>query len=254
MIRAKKSLGQHFLIDENIAYKIVDSLENKSGNVLEIGPGTGVLTKYLLDEENFKCKFIETDGVAFDFLLNKYPEHKSDFLLADFLKKDLNEIFDGPFSIIGNLPYNISSQIFFKVLDYRNQVSEVVCMIQKEVGARIASGKGNKQYGILSVFLQAFYEIEYLFTVSENVFDPPPKVKSAVIRLKRNKRQALDCDEKLFFRIVKSGFNYRRKTLRNALKGMVEKVDLLPQEIIKKRAEQMSIEDFEDLTRRVEGL
>lgn len=251
-VRAKKSLGQHFLRDENIARKIVDSLNTIKGNVVEVGPGKGVLTKFLLEKENLDCRFVETDREAFDYLIQNFPENKESFILGNFLKTDLAAIFNEPFTIIGNFPYNISSQIFFKTLENRNLVSEVVCMIQKEVAERIASPKGKKQYGILSVLLQAYYSIEYLFTVNEQVFDPPPKVKSAVIRLTRNDVTKLDCDEKLFFAVVKSGFNYRRKILRNALKGLVQAKEVLTDDIFNKRAEQLGVPEFVELTRMIQ--
>ena len=215
-VKAKKFLGQHFLKDDNIAKKIVASLQD-SRNVLEIGPGTGILTKHLIEIPGINLKLIDVDRESIEFLHNLYPDNKEKIILADFLKFDLNSLFEGSFSIIGNFPYNISTQIMFRVLDYRSRVNEVVGMFQKEVAARIASPPGSKEYGILSVLLQAYYNIEYLFTVNETVFSPPPKVKSAVIRLVRNEISSLDCDEKLFVSVVKTAFNQRRKTLRNAL-------------------------------------
>lgn len=242
-IRPKKSLGQHFLKDENIAQNIVNALPDSDGLVIEIGPGTGVLTKYLHQKfADFKC--IETDREAVDFLNHEFEGIAEKVIHADFLKADLSDIFNANTSIIGNFPYNISSQIFFKVLEFRSEVESVVCMIQKEVAERISSVHGNKQYGILSVLLQAYYDIDYLFTVNENVFNPPPKVKSAVIRLTRNYDKQVPKDEKLFFRIVKSGFNYRRKTLRNSLKPLGLDLSNISDETLGKRAEQLSVGDF----------
>jgi len=249
-VKAKKFLGQHFLKDENIAAKIVASLRDTL-NVLEIGPGTGILTKYLMQIPGVNLKLIEVDRESIAFLHAQYPEYIERTILADFLKFDLNTLFEGNFSVIGNFPYNISTQILFRVLDHRNHVNEVVGMFQKEVAARIASPPGSKEYGILSVLLQAFYNIEYLFTVNENVFVPPPKVKSAVIRLTRNEVTALDCDEQLFKSVVKTAFNQRRKTLRNALSSFDfeknEEITLL----LTKRAEQLHVQDFVVLTRNV---
>ncbi|MCL2414327.1 MAG: 16S rRNA (adenine(1518)-N(6)/adenine(1519)-N(6))-dimethyltransferase RsmA [Bacteroidales bacterium] len=268
-VRAKKHLGQHFLRDETIAQNIAKALPDDVSNVLEIGPGMGVLTKYLLrnkvgtdtstgsvsetavvelvetPEPVFSLKVVEIDTESVAYLNEKYPNLT--VISDDFLKMNLDDLFDEEFSIIGNFPYNISSQILFKVLEHRNAVPCVVGMFQKEVAERIASKHGNKTYGILSVLLQAFYDIEYLFTVHEHVFSPPPKVKSAVIRLTRNTRKNLNCDEKLFFKIVKTAFNQRRKTLRNALSVMFDKT-LLTDSIFDKRAEQLTVEDFEKIT------
>ncbi|MCD4772238.1 MAG: 16S rRNA (adenine(1518)-N(6)/adenine(1519)-N(6))-dimethyltransferase RsmA [Bacteroidales bacterium] len=246
-VNPKKSLGQHFLKDENIAQKIVGSLTGRTSNILEIGPGMGVLSKYLISNPKLNIHLIETDRESVAYLKENYPEIEDQITKADFLKFDLKEIFTTPFSIIGNFPYNISSQIFFKVLEYNKQIPEVVGMIQKEVAVRIASPPGNKQYGILSVLLQAFYNIELLFSVSNNVFVPPPNVQSAVIRLTRNNTTNLECDEKLFFKVVKAGFNQRRKTLRNALSSLHDK-HAFSDEIFNKRAEQLSVEDFVRLT------
>lgn len=243
-VRAKKHLGQHFLKDDNIARKIVGSLSPESTTVLEVGAGTGVLTKFLLEKSLSSFYVIEIDKESFEYLNIHFPKLSSNLILGDFLKTDLSEIFTDTFSIIGNFPYNISSQIFFKALEYRQQVTEVVGMIQKEVAERIVAPPGSKTYGISSVLLQAFYEIEYLFTVSETVFAPPPKVKSAVIRLKRNHVQKLDCDEKFFFKVVKTAFNQRRKTLRNALKTLVTSAEQLSDPIFNIRAEQLSVNDF----------
>ncbi len=247
-VNPKKSLGQHFLKDENIARKIVDSLSGKTTNIIEIGPGMGVLSKYLLSNPEYNIHLIETDVESVTYLKNNFANIKDKITEADFLKYDLHKIFDSSFSIIGNFPYNISSQIFFKILDYNKQIPEVVGMIQKEVAERIASPPGNKKYGILSVLLQAFYNIEYLFTVSNNVFSPPPKVQSAVIRLVRNETKNLNCNEKLFFRVVKTAFNQRRKKLRNALSPLHENKQDFSDELFNKRAEQLSVVDFVKLT------
>ena len=246
-ITPKKRLGQHFLSDENIAQKIVDSLIGKE-RVLEIGPGTGVLTKYLVQQVS-DLKIIEIDREAVEFLHENFPKLESRIIHADFLKSDISTFFDQQFTIIGNFPYNISSQIFFKLIENREMIPELVGMIQKEVAERLAAPHGNKTYGILTVILGAFYDIKYLFTVSENVFIPPPKVKSAVIRLTRKENFTLGCDEQLFVKVVKTGFNQRRKTLRNSLKSiMPENVDTSA-EIFSKRPEQLDLNGFVELTR-----
>lgn len=248
VVRAKKNLGQHFLTDLNIARKIVGSLTAGSTKVLEIGPGMGVLTQYLFQSESFETIALDIDRESIDFLKNKFPQFANQIVYGDFLKSDLAQLVGlGSYSIIGNFPYNISSQIFFKVLDHRNQVDEVVCMLQKEVAQRLASKAGSKEYGILSVLLQAFYSIDYLFTVQEHVFDPPPKVKSAVIRLKRNDVQQLPCDEVLFKQLVKAGFNQRRKMLRNSIKPFL-KDQGFSHPFLEKRPEQLSVDDFIELT------
>lgn len=241
-VRAKKHLGQHFLKDENIARRIADSLTGDVKQVLEIGPGMGVLTKYLVDklELNFCAIEIDTESVA--YLNQHYPHLK--VIEGDFLRLDASTLFQDSFAIIGNFPYNISSQILFKVYESRNMVPEVVGMFQKEVAERVAAKPGSKTYGILSVLLSAFYDIEYLFTVDEHVFNPPPKVKSAVIRLRRNQVSTLECDEKLFTTIVKTGFNQRRKTMRNALKPLGRNLEAIPEELLSKRAEQLSVKDY----------
>jgi 16S rRNA (adenine1518-N6/adenine1519-N6)-dimethyltransferase len=249
-VKPKKSLGQHFLIDQNIARKIVDSLGSGITDVLEIGPGMGVLTQYLLNRPEINLHVIEIDRDSVEYLQQNFPQ-LTQIWSEDFLKSDISSKFEGNFSIIGNFPYNISSQIFFKVLGMRNRIPEVVGMIQKEVAERIASKHGNKSYGILSVILQAFYDIEYLFTVSENVFMPPPKVKSAVIRLTRNNTKVLPCDEVFFVEVVKAAFNLRRKMLRNSLKGICEN---LPGRYAEKRPEQLSVGDFIELTTIIENL
>ena len=309
-VRAKKSLGQHFLTDQDIARRIVDSLQGSP--VLEVGPGMGVLTKYLIPhlagqalepgrvhsrfaaaeyglsstpapatEETEqsptvspRLKAIEIDKESVAYLKKHFPELGDGLIEGDFLKMDLQGLFPGQFSIIGNFPYNISSQIFFKIIDNRDLVPEVVCMIQKEVAERIAEKPGTKTYGILSVFLQAWYDIEYLFTVGSGAFNPPPKVQSAVIRLTRNSRTELGCDEKLFKTIVKTAFGQRRKTLRNSLKPLLQKAGgstpltnrqtsdtirslsgvegpVTEGPVFDLRPERLSVEDFIDLTLRL---
>ena len=297
-VRAKKSLGQHFLTDQDIARRIVDALQGSP--VLEVGPGMGVLTKYLIPQlagqalepgrvhSRFaaaeyglsstpapatevteqsptvspRLKAIEIDKESVAYLKKHFPELGDGLIEGDFLKMDLQGLFPGQFSIIGNFPYNISSQIFFKIIDNRDLVPEVVCMIQKEVAERIAEKPGTKTYGILSVFLQAWYDIEYLFTVGSGAFNPPPKVQSAVIRLTRNSRTELGCDEKLFKAVVKTAFGQRRKTLRNSLKPLLQRAGgstpltnrtLSGAEgpVFDLRPERLSVEDFIDLTLRL---
>jgi len=252
-VRAKKNLGQHFLNDQNIAKQIVESLRATSVNkVLEIGPGMGVLTQFLIQNKAFETSVVEIDRESVDYLNVHFPELKERIISADFLHMRLDQHFTEPFAIIGNFPYNISSQIFFKVLEYHNQIPEVVGMLQKEVAERLAAGPGSKTYGILSVFLQAYYDIEYLFTVHEDVFTPPPKVKSGVIRLTRNKTEKLDCDEKLFKGIVKMAFNQRRKTMRNSLKTMITTDELKANPIFDKRPEQLGVDEFVRLVQMIE--
>ena len=248
-VRAKKHLGQHFLTDTNIAGKIVDSLINNTKQVLEIGPGMGVLTGLLYERYADSLFLTEIDTESVVFLNKHFPALKNNISEIDFLKENLPARFPKPFSIIGNFPYNISSQIFFKMLENRDLVVQVVCMVQKEVAERIAANPGSKTYGILSVLMQAFYDIEYLFTVHEHVFSPPPKVKSAVMRFLRNKRSSLSCDEKMFFRVVKATFLHRRKTIRNSIKVIPYNREALQEnEYMKMRPEQLSVEDFENLT------
>ena len=247
MIRPKKHLGQHFLHDENIARKIIGYLPDMPINILEIGPGTGILTKYLLKNKNFNSFFLEIDPESVRFLFQTYPEITDRLINADILQYDLSLI-PAPFTIIGNFPYNISTQILFKVIEYRKIIPEVIGMFQKEVAERVASPPGSKRYGILSVLLQAYYNIDYLFTVSENVFHPPPKVQSGVIRLRRNNVEKLGCNEELFFRVVKTAFNQRRKTLRNALKSLDMNGSESVRTLLDKRAEQLSVTDFVFLT------
>ncbi len=253
MVRPKKFLGQHFLHDKGIAQKIVDALRvAPEATVLEIGPGTGVLTR-LLEPQLPALHLIELDRESIAYLHQHFPRLRmaNQIHEGDFLEMDLTR-FAAPLHIIGNFPYNISSQIFFRVLEHRQQVVQTVCMIQKEVADRIASREGNKTYGILSVLLQAFYNIEYLFKVPPGVFTPPPKVQSAVIRLIRNERTALPCNEKLFYRVVKQAFQTRRKTLRNALKNLNLPPSLTAHAWMDKRAEQLSVENFIELTLLVE--
>ena len=251
-VRPKKGLGQHFLRDDNIARKIVGGLDWESrASILEIGPGTGVLSEYLFEQYS-DVHLIELDKEAWQYLQERFPEHAEKIILGDFLKSDLQEKLKTPFALIGNFPYNISSQIFFRVLSERQSVGQVVCMIQKEVADRIRSPHGSKVYVILSVLLQAYYDIEYLFSVSPQVFNPPPKVQSAVLRLKRNAAENLACDEALFFRVVKAAFNQRRKTLRNSLKAQFDISDP-GLNIFSLRPEQLPVQGFVELTGLVEA-
>lgn len=252
-VKPKKALGQHFLKDREIADCIAATLDDyKSVPVLEIGPGMGVLTRPLL-ERGHDLTVVELDRESVEYLSLHFPELEGRILGEDFLKCNLSQLFDTPFCVIGNYPYNISSQIFFKVLDYKDRIPCCSGMIQKEVAERLASPPGNKSYGILSVLLQAWYDIEYLFTVSEQVFDPPPKVKSAVVRMTRNATTDLGCNEALFKRVVKTAFNQRRKTLRNSLKPLVA-ASLMTDNIYNLRPEQLSVSDFVELTQRVDSL
>jgi 16S rRNA (adenine1518-N6/adenine1519-N6)-dimethyltransferase len=247
-VRAKKHLGQHFLKDLGIARDIAHSLSlNNYSKVLEVGPGMGVLTQFLipLDTETF---VIEIDKESVSYLKKHYRELDNHLIEGDFLKLPLQEIFKEPIAIIGNFPYNISSQILFKAIDHKDLIPEIVGMFQKEVAERVVSPPGSKKYGIISVLLQCYYDVEYLFTVNETVFDPPPKVKSAVIRLRRNDRDKLDCDEKKFVQVVKTAFGQRRKTLRNALKSLNLVDENTASQYLSLRAEQLSVEDFMNLT------
>ena len=285
-VRPKKFLGQHFLTDLSIAQRIAEALlvpgpdnnvadETLKGQpnplpTLEVGPGMGVLTQYLLQRPEVDLRMVEIDTESVNYLLVHFPQVQGRLLEADFLKLRLEKFFSGQFAVIGNFPYNISSQIFFKILDYKEQVPQVVCMIQKEVAERIAEKPGTKTYGILSVLLQAWYDIEYLFTVGEGAFNPPPKVKSAVIRLVRNQRRELGCDEVLFKTVVKTGFNQRRKTIRNSIKSLLGKrLDMcntisakerekgkdviikssITSELLDLRPEQLGVEQFIELTK-----
>ncbi len=284
-------MGQHFLVDQGAAQRIVAALnagpDAKKISALEIGPGMGVLTQYLLKREDVDLKMVELDEESVNYLLTHFPGMQGRLFLADYLKLNINHLFSGPYSVIGNFPYNISSQIFFKILDDRDRIPEVVCMIQKEVAERIAEGPGSKTYGILSVLLQAWYDIEYLFTVEPGAFAPPPKVRSAVIRLRRNGRDTLVCGEKagpcpekrgpvpafpaqqghgeqaavdegLFKSVVKTAFNQRRKTLRNALKPLLNPesegfAEFIADPVFDLRAERLSVEDFIALTAKIAG-
>lgn len=252
-VRAKKHLGQHFLRDMEVARRIAGSLPlDKVTHVLEIGPGTGVLTRFLLGNPLVNLTAIELDSESVEFLHENYPNLK--VIEGDFLKIDLQSIFSDKFMIIGNLPYNISSQIFFKMLENKDSIPCLVGMIQKEVAERMAAKSGSKTYGILSVLMQAFYSIDYLFTVHEHVFDPPPKVKSAVIRLTRNDVTSLNCDEKLFKTVVKTAFNQRRKQLRNSLKPIISKEHPIFNDVyFDKRPEQLNVEEFIALTNKIEA-
>ena len=252
-VKPKKFLGQHFLTDLSVAERIADTLKDYVGTpVLEVGPGMGVLTQYLI-AKGHDLKVVELDRESVDYLHANFPELEGKVIGEDFLQLDLASMYDGQFCIIGNYPYNISSQIFFKVLDYRDQVVCCSGMLQKEVAERIAAGPGSKTYGILSVLLQAWYDIEYLFTVSEHVFNPPPKVKSGVIRLVRNNVRELGCDESLFKTIVKLSFGQRRKTLRNSLRSFAKNPEVLTDEIFNKRPEQLSVAEFIRLTNLLKG-
>lgn len=252
-VRPKKQLGQHFLNDKKVASKIVESLKaDKSNFIIEVGPGMGVLTGELLAKFGNKLFAAEVDSESVDYLNRTIPELTPNLIQGDFLELDLSKKFNGNIALIGNFPYNISSQIFFKVLENRQMVNEVVCMIQREVAQRISEKPGTKTYGILSVLLQAFYEIKYLFTVNEGVFTPPPKVKSAVIRLERNKTTRLNCNEELFVKVVKAGFNQRRKTLRNSIRSVFPNVELSPK-FSENRPEKLGVEEFIELTNEVEA-
>lgn len=250
-IRAKKHLGQHFLHDDHTAQKIVDGLKSNCETVVEVGPGMGVLTKKLVTKNIPEFYVVEIDSESVVYLQEALPELSPNILETDFLKMDLSEIATSNMAVIGNFPYNISSQILFKVLDYKNVVDEVVGMFQKEVAQRIACKPGTKEYGILSVLIQAWYQVEYLFSVSKGVFAPPPKVESGVIRLTRNKTNSLNCDEKLFVKVVKTGFNQRRKTLHNSLKALGLGNITLPEKFEKERPEQLSVADFVELTQHI---
>lgn len=290
-VRAKKALGQHFLTDQNIAKSIVAALQLPAAGgkavasegkvnaevasvpsvqltteqparmkVLEIGPGMGVLSQYLLQRQDVDLRMIEIDDESVEYLESHFPQAYGRVIFGDFLKLDIDELFPEEFHVIGNFPYNISSQIFFRIIDYRNRIPQTVCMIQKEVAERIAEKPGSKTYGILSVLLQAWYDIEYLFTVGSGAFAPPPKVQSAVIRLTRNRRTSLGCDENAFKNIVKTAFGQRRKTLRNSLKPIIAAkatkegwdtealTSFTSAPVFELRPERLSVEDFIGLT------
>jgi len=248
-VRAKKHLGQHFLNDEKIAFNITDLLSDGTQNVVEIGPGMGMLTQFLV-KKNFTTEVVEIDAESVFYLRLNYPQLADKITEGDFLRLNLKEKYPYRFSLIGNFPYNISSQILFKAFENKDQIPEVIGMFQKEVAERVACKKGKKR-GVLSVFLQTFYDIEYCFTVNEDVFTPPPKVKSGVIKLVRNNRKELLCDEKKFKRVVKASFNQRRKTLRNALKLFTLENESKLQDLLNLRAEQLSVDDFIKLTNHV---
>ena len=290
-VRAKKALGQHFLTDQNIAKSIVAALQLPAAGgkavasegkvnaevasvpsiqltteqparmkVLEIGPGMGVLSQYLLQRQDVDLRMIEIDDESVEYLESHFPQAHGRVIFGDFLKLDIDELFPDEFHVIGNFPYNISSQIFFRIIDYRNRIPQTVCMIQKEVAERIAEKPGSKTYGILSVLLQAWYDIEYLFTVGSGAFAPPPKVQSAVIKLTRNRRTSLGCDENAFKNIVKTAFGQRRKTLRNSLKPIIAAkatkegwdtetlTSFTSAPVFELRPERLSVEDFIGLT------
>ena len=253
-VKAKKHLGQHFLNDENIAAAIADTLNFEGyDDVLEIGPGMGVLTKYLL-EKPITTYVIEIDTESVMYLESNFPKLKDKIISKDFLKYNINETFEGKqFGIIGNFPYNISTQIVFRMLEYKSQILEFSGMFQKEVAQRICEKKGTKAYGILSVLVQAFYDAEYLFTVDEHVFNPPPKVKSGVLRLRRKEDFSLLCGEKLFFTVVKTAFQQRRKTLRNSLKTLNLSDNLREDTIFDLRPEQLNVQQFIELTQKIEA-
>ena len=255
-VRPKKALGQHFLTDLSSAARIAATLDGSKGlPVLEIGPGMGVLTRFLL-EEGHDVKVVEIDSESVEYLTDNFPDLKGRIIEGDFLKMDLAELMgEKPFCVIGNYPYNISSQIFFKILDYKNLIPCCSGMLQKEVAERLAAAPGSKVYGILSVLLQAWYDVEYLFTVDEHVFNPPPKVKSGVIRCTRNNVTELGCDERLFKTIVKTVFGQRRKTLRNTIRGLLPPgCSLDDNPVWAQRPEQLSVAQFIDLTNRVAAL
>ncbi len=254
-VKPKKHLGQHFLVNQEIAKNITDGLRIKEPTkVLEIGPGTGVLTQFLIENELIDLKVIEIDEESVTYLNKNFPKLKDRIFFQDFLTTDLTSIYgNSPFAIIGNFPYNISSQIFFKVLENKNQIPVICGMLQKEVAERLASKPGKKAYGILSVLLQTYYDIEYLFTVPPTVFNPPPKVESGVIRLVRNETKQIDCNEKLFKIVIKTAFNQRRKTMRNSLRSILTKdPEIISDKIFDKRPEQLSVEEFIYLTNLVE--
>ena len=254
LVKPKKFLGQHFLKDLSIAKDIADTVDECPGlPILEVGPGMGVLTQFLM-EKGREVKVVELDFESVAYLRENFPALEGNIIEDDFLKLKLEKLFDGrPFVLTGNYPYNISSQIFFKMLDYKDLIPCCTGMIQKEVAERIAARPGSKTYGILSILIQAWYKVEYLFTVHEHVFNPPPKVKSAVIRMTRNETKELGCNERLFKLIVKTTFNQRRKTLRNSISSILEKGNPLSNDpVFNKRPEQLSVQEFIELTNRVE--
>lgn len=255
MVKPKKYLGQHFLKDQTIAQKIVNQLSSSPTYpyLIELGPGTGVLTQFMSPQENPKLFLVEIDKESVNYLHKNYPHLKESIIQDDFLTLNLYQLFEGQkLGLIGNFPYHISSQIMFKVLANKDQFVEIVCMLQKEVAERITSPPGKKAYGIISVFLQAYFEVEYLFSVGPEVFHPPPKVDSGVIRLRRNQVSKLDCNESMFKQVVKQGFNQRRKTLRNALKAMGIPEEIRQAKVFDLRAERLSVQDFVELSNMIE--
>ena len=255
-VRAKKHLGQHFLIDHTVTERIALSFKKSfpKGNILEIGPGMGVLTEYFLDDENYKLTVSEIDTESIAYLKGVLNLSNKQIIEGDFLKKNLQDLLSLGTGLIGNFPYNISSQIFFKVLEHVDLFPVTVCMLQKEVSERLCSPPGSKKYGILSVLLQAYFDMEYLFTVPPEAFNPPPKIESGVIRMVRNKVEKIDCDEKLFKQVIKMGFNSRRKTLRNALKSLALPIELTSTcDYFNKRAEQLGVAEFIKLTNLVDN-
>lgn len=253
-VKAKKHLGQHFLTDKNICRKIANQFGSHQDckTVLEIGPGMGAMTEFLLEDESLDVYVMDIDTESILYLDEHFPKLENKIIEADFLKDDLSKHFgDKPFSVVGNFPYNISSQILFKCIEYRNQVPEIMGMFQKEVAVRVAEKPGTKAYGILSVLLQTYYDIDYCFTVDEHVFDPPPKVKSGVIRCVRNERTSLPCDEKLYKQVIKTTFNQRRKTIRNGVKTWIKGKDA-DHRLFSERPEQLSVEDFIELTQYIQ--
>lgn len=252
-VKPKKFLGQHFLTDLNVAHRIADTVDACPGiPVLEVGPGMGMLTQYIIPKER-EFKVVEIDFDSVPYLHEHFPQLGDNIIEGDFLKMNLHDVFDGrPFVLTGNYPYNISSQIFFKMVENRDLIPCCTGMIQKEVAERMAAKPGTKSYGVLSVLIQAWYDVEYLFTVDENVFNPPPKVKSAVIRLIRNSKAELGCDEKLFRRIVKTVFTMRRKMMRNGMKQILGKDSpMLADPLFTNRPEQLSVQEYIDLTNKV---
>lgn len=249
-VKAKKALGQHFLTDKNIAARIAGAVSG-GGDVLEVGPGMGMLTQFLLARKDIVTYAAEIDAESVEYLNAHYPELSPRLIHGDFLEMNLSELFPHGVSVVGNFPYNISSQIFFKILENRDLVPQCVGMLQREVAVRLAEKPGSRDYGILSVLLQAYYDIEYLFTVSEGVFNPPPKVKSAVIRLRRNGVEHLDCDQALFVKVVKASFGQRRKMLRNSLRAAFGDFGGNSHPFFTMRAEQLGVPQFVELTRWV---
>lgn len=249
-VRAKKHLGQHFLNDKNAAKRIADALDPSLGftQVLEVGPGMGVLSDFLLEKEEFETFLIDIDDESITYLQDKYPQLGDRLIHGDFLTLDFNQYFGEKMAVIGNYPYNISSQILFKILEERDRVVQMAGMFQKEVAQRCVAQPGTKEYGIISVFLQAYYDVEYLFTVKAGAFNPPPKVLSGVMRMTRNNVTDLGCDEALFWKVVKAGFNQRRKTLRNALSSIITKDKMSNNPLYDLRAERLTVKDFVDLT------